>query len=206
MEAGKTISADHVVLGKEETILDEGGTLNINANVVGIDSLESHGTDKVTVTVKGDNKPAYHVGIHSGTDASVTVKDSHIQHLDLTGKDNIGIENTSISGDSRLETDTIFVEIRNNPGSSLAQGFDHIKLMGYDISSGSHFTDIHDGITINGETRPMTAMSVMNRSLYGLDYAGRDAEEKVREESTDANVEILFAEVMSYEKYHSIRM
>lgn len=206
MEAGKTVSADHVVLGKEGTVLDKGGTLNINANVAGIDSLESHGTDKVTVTVKGNNKPAYHVGIHSGTDAPVTVKDSYIQHLDLTGKDNIGIENTAISGDSRLETDKIFVDIRDNPGNSQAQGFGHITLSGYDISSGGHFTDIHDGITINGATRPVTAMSVMNRSLYGLDYAGKDAEEKAREESTDANVEILFAEVMSYEKYHSIRM
>lgn len=206
MEAGKIVSADHVVLGKEETVLDKGETLNINANVVGIDSLESHGTDKVTVTVKGNDKPAYHVGIHSGTDASVTVKDSYIQHLDLTGKDNIGIENTAISGNSRLETDKIFVDIRDNPGNSQAQGFGHITLSGYDISSGGHFTDIHDGITINGATRPVTAMSVMNRSLYGPDYAGKDAEEKAREESTDANVEILFAEVMSYEKYHSIRM
>lgn len=206
MEVGETVSADHVVLGKEGTVLDEGGTLNINANVVGIDSLESHGTDKVTVTVKGNYKPAYHVGIHSGTDASVTVKNSYIQHLDLTGKDNIGIENTAISGNSRLETDKIFVDIRDNPGNSQAQGFGHITLSGYDISSGGHFTDIHDGITINGATRPVTAMSVMNRSLYGLGYAGKDAEEKAREESTDANVEILFAEVMSYEKYHSIRM
>lgn len=206
MEAGKTVSADHVVLGKEGAVLDKGGTLNINANVAGIDSLESHGTDKVTVTVNENDKPAYHVGIHSGTDASVTVKDSHIQHLDLTGKDNIGIENTAISGNSRLETDKIFVDIRDNPGNSQAQGFGHITLSGYDISSGGHFTDIHDGITINGATRPVTAMSVMNRSLYGLDYAGKDAEEKAREESTDANVEILFAEVMSYEKYHSIRM
>lgn len=206
MEAGETVSADHVVLGKEGTVLNEGGRLNINANVVGIDSLESHGTDKVTVTVKGNDKPAYHVGIHSGTDASVTVKDSYIQHLDLTGKDNIGIENTAISGNSRLETDKIFVDIRDNPGNSEAQGFGHITLSGYDISSGGHFTDIHDGITINGATRPVTAMSVMNRSLYGLDYAGKDAEERAREESTDANVEILFAEVMSYEKYHSIRM
>ena len=214
LTAGDSVEADNIYLdtagGTGEP--QKGGTaqLHLNGNVIGVDNVSGTGeTEKVHITVNGgaDHDPAYHAGIHSGNpDVETIVTGSQIQHLDLTGKDKVGVTNTHLSGNSVIATDAVRTEIKKNENTGTAEHIGSLFLSGTNIETGELFTDIKNGITINGVRFPYTASSVMARALYGDQYLGRDGREKEEKELAAKDGEILFAEVSHDEQYHAVTM
>lgn len=166
----------------------EGGTadLTISADNIGIDDLAGTGAQHVTIHGKDGQSQAHYAGIHSTAEGGILVKDSAVEHLDLTGREPLGLSNTAIGGDSVLATDKIRVTIQKNPGSSQAEHFGNLSLGGYDIATDHVMTNVKDGITVNGERFPVTAESVMNASLYEDRTLGRDGREKEEEAEKDS--------------------
>lgn len=205
LSAGSNVSADTVILGKGDN--DE-AQLTVNANNVGIDDLQS-GAGRTEVTVNGplDNGDyAHYAGIHTTSDGETIIKDSHVEHLDFTGTDNLGLENTNLSGDSQMATEHVTVTLDKNTGTSSAEHIGTLVIRGDNIDGDTFFGDIHDGETLNWHTHPLTGMSVMNRALYGTDTAGKEEEEDLEEAMIDNTVEILFAEVLGHENYRVVSM
>ncbi len=166
----------------------EGGTadLTISADNIGIDDLAGTGAQHVTIHGKDGQSQAHYAGIHSTSAGGTLVKDSAVEHLDLTGREPLGLSNTAIGGDSVLATDKIRVTIQKNPGSSQAEHFGNLSLSGYDIVTDHVMTNVKDGVTVNGERFPVTAESVMNASLYEDRTLGRDGREKEEETEKDS--------------------
>ena len=166
----------------------EGSTadLTISADNIGIDDLTGPGAQHVTIHGKDGQSQAHYAGIHSTAEGGTLVKDSAVEHLELTGKEPLGLSNTAIGGDSVLATDKIRVTIQKNPGSSMAEHFGDLSLNGYDIATDHVMTSVKDGVTVNGERFPMTAESVMNASLYEDRTLGRDGREKEEETEKDS--------------------
>lgn len=166
----------------------EGGTadLTISADNIGIDDLAGTGAQHVTIHGKDGQSQAHYAGIHSTAEGGTLVKDSAVEHLDLTGREPLGLSNTAIGGDSVLATDKIRVTIQKNPGSSQAEHFGKLSLSGYDIATDHVMTSVKDGLTVNGERFPVTAESVMNASLYEDRTLGRDGREKEEETEKDS--------------------
>lgn len=166
----------------------EGSTadLTISADNIGIDDLEGVGAQHVTIHGKDGQSQAHYAGIHSTSAGGTLVKDSKVEHLELTGREPLGLSNTAIGGDSVLATDKIRVTIQKNPGSSQAEHFGNLSLSGYDIATDHVMTSVKDGVTVNGERFPVTAESVMNASLYEDRTLGRDGREKEEETEKDS--------------------
>lgn len=166
----------------------EGSTadLTISADNIGIDDLTGPGAQHVTIHGKDGQSQAHYAGIHSTAEGGTLVKDSAVEHLELTGREPLGLSNTAIGGDSVLATDKIRVTIQKNPGSSQAEHFGNLSLSGYDIATDHVMTNVKDGLTVNGERFPVTAESVMNASLYEDRTLGRDGREKEEEAEKDS--------------------
>lgn len=166
----------------------EGSTadLTISADNIGIDDLAGTGAQHVTIHGKDGQSQAHYAGIHSTAEGGTLVKDSKVEHLELTGREPLGLSNTAIGGDSVLATDKIRVTIQKNPGSSMAEHFGDLSLNGYDIATDHVMTSVKDGVTVNGERFPVTAESVMNASLYEDRTLGRDGREKEEETEKDS--------------------
>lgn len=166
----------------------EGGTadLTISADNIGIDDLAGTGAQHVTIHGADGQSQAHYAGIHSTAEGGTLVKDSAVEHLELTGREPLGLSNTAIGGDSLLATDKIRVTIQKNPGSSQAEHFGNLSLSGYDIATDHVMTNVKDGVTVNGERFPVTAESVMNASLYEDRTLGRDGREKEEETEKDS--------------------
>ena len=160
--------------------------LTISADNIGIDDLTGAGAQHVTIHGKDGKSQAHYAGIHSTAAGGALVKDSAVEHLNLTGKEPLGITNTAIGGDSVLATDKIRVTIQKNPGSSQAEHFGNLSLSGYDIATDHVMTSVKDGLTVNGERFPMTAEGVMDASLLGDRTLGRDGREKEEETEKDS--------------------
>lgn len=160
--------------------------LTISADNIGIDDLAGVGAQHVTIHGADGQSQAHYAGIHSTSAGGTLVKDSKVEHLNLTGKEPLGLTNTAIGGDSVLATDKIRVTIQKNPGSSQAEHFGNLSLNGYDISTDHVMTSVKDGLTVNGERFPMTAEGVMNASLYEDRTLGRDGREKEEETEKDS--------------------
>ena len=160
--------------------------LKISADNIGIDDLAGVGAQHVTIHGKDGQSQAHYAGIHSTVEGGTLVKDSAVEHLELTGREPLGLSNTAIGGDSVLATDKIRVTIQKNPGSSQAEHFGNLSLGGYDIATDHVMTSVKDGVTVNGERFPMTAESVMNASLYEDRTLGRDGREKEEEAEKDS--------------------
>lgn len=160
--------------------------LTISADNIGIDDLTGAGAQNVTIHGKDGQSQAHYAGIHSSAAGGALVKDSAVEHLNLTGKEPLGLSNTAIGGNSVLATDKIRVTIQKNPGSSQAEHFGNLSLNGYDISTDHVMTSVKDGLTVNGERFPMTAEGVMNASLYEDRTLGRDGREKEEETEKDS--------------------
>ena len=160
--------------------------LKISADNIGIDDLTGKGAQRVTIHGADGQSQAHYAGIHSSAAGGTLVKDSAVEHLNLTGKEPLGLTNTAIGGDSVLATDKIRVTIEKNPGSSQAEYFGNLSLNGYDISTDHVMTSVKDGLTVNGERFPMTAEGVMNASLYEDRTLGRDGREKEEETEKDS--------------------
>ena len=186
-KSGKvTLSAKKVEI---DTLVNGEGSaadLTISAENIGIDDLAGGGAQHVTIHGADGQSQAHYAGIHSTAAGGALVKDSAVEHLNLTGKEPLGLSNTAIGGDSVLATDKIRVTIQKNPGSSQAEHFGNLSLNGYDISTDHVMTSVKDGLTVNGERFPMMAEGVMNASLYEDRTLGRDGREKEEETEKDS--------------------
>ena len=184
----------------------EGGTadLTISADNIGIDDLAGTGAQHVTIQGKDGQSQAHYAGIHSTAEGGTLVKDSAVEHLELTGREPLGLSNTAIGGDSLLATDKIRVTIQKNPGSSQAEHFGNLSLSGYDIATDHVMTSVKDGLTVNGERFPMTAESVMNASLYEDRTLGRDGREK-EEETEKESPSLAFGAPNEKESYEVVK-
>ena len=203
-KSGKvTLSAKKVEI---DTLVNGEGSaadLTISADNIGIDDLTGVGAQHVTIHGADGQSQAHYAGIHSSAAGGTLVKDSAVEHLNLTGKEPLGLSNTAIGGDSVLATDKIRVTIEKNPGSSQAEHFGNLSLNGYDISTDHVMTSVKDGLTVNGERFPMTAEGVMNASLYEDRTLGRDGREK--EEAEKDSTSLAFGAPDEKEAYEVVK-
>lgn len=184
----------------------EGGTadLTISADNIGIDDLAGTGAQHVTIHGADGQSQAHYAGIHSTSAGGTLMKDSAVEHLELTGREPLGLSNTAIGGDSVLATDKIRVTIQKNPGSSQAEHFGNLSLSGYDIATDHVMTNVKDGLTVNGERFPVTAENVMNASLYEDRTLGRDGREK-EEETEKESPSLAFGAPNDKEAYEVVK-
>ena len=199
-----TLSAKKVEI---DTLANGNGStadLTISADNIGIDDLTGTGEQHVTIHGKDGQSQSHYAGIHSTAEGGTLVKDSAIEHLELTGREPLGLSNTAIGGDSLLATDKIRVTIQKNPKSSQAEHFGNLSLNGYDIATDHVMTSVKDGLTVNGERFPMTAESVMNASLYEDRTLGRDGREKEEEAKKDSP-SLSFSEPNEKESYEVVK-
>lgn len=199
-----TLSAKKVEIDTLANGKGDAADLTISADNIGIDDLAGTGAQHVTIHGKDGQSQAHYAGIHSTAEGGTLVKDSKVEHLDLTGREPLGLSNTAIGGDSLLATDKIRVTIQKNPGSSQAEHFGNLSLSGYDIATDHVMTSVKDGLTVNGERFPMTAESVMNASLYEDRTLGRDGREK-EEETEKESPSLAFGAPNEKEAYEVVK-
>ena len=203
-KSGKvTLSAKKVEIDTLTNGEGSAADLTISADNIGIDDLAGGGAQHVTIHGADGQSQAHYAGIHSTAAGGALVKDSAVEHLNLTGKEPLGLSNTAIGGDSVLATDKIRVTIQKNPGSSQAEHFGNLSLNGYDISTDHVMTSVKDGLTVNGERFPMTAEGVMNASLYEDRTLGRDGREK--EEAEKDSTSLAFGAPDEKEAYEVVK-
>ena len=203
-KSGKvTLSAKKVEIDTLNNGEGSAADLTISADNIGIDDLAGAGAQQVTIHGADGKSQAHYAGIHSTAAGGALVKDSAVEHLNLTGKEPLGLSNTAIGGDSVLATDKIRVTIEKNPGSSQAEHFGNLSLSGYDIATDHVMTSVKDGLTVNGERFPMTAEGVMNASLYEDRTLGRDGREK--EESEKDSTSLAFGAPDDKEAYEVVK-
>ena len=204
-KSGKvTLSAKKVEIDTLKNGEGSAADLTISADNIGIDDLTGAGAQHVTIHGADGQSQAHYAGIHSTAAGGALVKDSAVEHLNLTGKEPLGLSNTAIGGDSVLATDKIRVTIQKNPGSSQAEHFGNLSLNGYDISTDHVMTSVKDGLTVNGERFPMTAEGVMNASLYEDRTLGRDGREK-EEETEKESPSLAFGAPNEKEAYEVVK-
>lgn len=199
-----TLSAKKVEIDTLKNGEGNAADLKISADNIGIDDLAGTGAQHVTIHGKDGQSQAHYAGIHSTAEGGTLVKDSAVEHLELTGREPLGLSNTAIGGDSVLATDKIRVTIQKNPGSSQAEHFGNLSLSGYDIATDHVMTSVKDGLTVNGERFPVTAESVMNASLYEDRTLGRDGREK-EEETEKESPSLAFGAPNDKEAYEVVK-
>ena len=199
-----TLSAKKVEIDTLKNGEGNAADLKISADNIGIDDLAGVGAQHVTILGANGQSQAHYAGIHSTAKGGTLVKDSKVEHLNLTGKEPLGLSNTAIGGDSVLATDKIRVTIQKNPGSSQAEHFGNLSLSGYDIATDHVMTSVKDGVTVNGERFPVTAESVMNASLYEDRTLGRDGREK-EEETEKESPSLAFGAPNEKEAYEVVK-
>lgn len=197
--SAKKVEIDTLANGKGST-----ADLTISADNIGIDDLAGVGAQRVTILGANGQGQAHYAGIHSTAEGGTLVKDSKVEHLELTGREPLGLSNTAIGGDSLLATDKIRVTIQKNSGSSKAEHFGNLSLSGYDIATDHVMTSVKDGLTVNGERFPVTAESVMNASLYEDRTLGRDGREK-EEETEKESPSLAFGAPNDKEAYEVVK-
>lgn len=199
-----TLSAKKVEIDTLANGEGDAADLKISADNIGIDDLTGAGAQHVTIHGKDGQSQAHYAGIHSTSAGGTLVKDSAVEHLELTGREPLGLSNTAIGGDSVLATDKIRVTIQKNPGSSQAEHFGNLSLSGYDIATDHVMTSVKGGLTVNGERFPATAESVMNASLYEDRTLGRDGREK-EEETEKESPSLAFGAPNEKESYEVVK-
>lgn len=199
-----TLSAKKVEIDTLANGKGNAADLTISADNIGIDDLAGTGAQHVTIHGADGQSQAHYAGIHSTAEGGTLVKDSAVEHLELTGREPLGLSNTAIGGDSVLATDKIRVTIQKNPGSSQAEHFGNLSLGGYDIATDHVMTSVKDGLTVNGERFPVTAENVMNASLYEDRTLGRDGREKEEETEKDSP-SLSFSEPNEKEAYEVVK-
>ncbi len=199
-----TLSAKKVEIDTLKNGEGDAADLTISADNIGIDDLAGTGAQHVTIHGKDGQSQAHYAGIHSTAEGGTLVKDSAVEHLELTGREPLGLSNTAIGGDSVLATDKIRVTIQKNPGSSQAEHFGNLSLSGYDIATDHVMTSVKDGLTVNGERFPVTAENVMNASLYEDRTLGRDGREK-EEETEKESPSLAFGAPNDKEAYEVVK-
>lgn len=199
-----TLSAKKVEIDTLKNGEGNAADLTVSADNIGIDDLAGAGAQHVTIHGADGQSQAHYAGIHSTAEGGTLVKDSAVEHLELTGREPLGLSNTAIGGDSVLATDKIRVTIQKNPGSSQAEHFGNLSLSGYDIATDHVMTSVKDGLTVNGERFPVTAERVMNASLYEDRTLGRDGREK-EEEAEKESPSLAFGAPNDKESYEVVK-
>ena len=199
-----TLSAKKVEIDTLKNGEGNAADLTISADNIGIDDLAGVGAQHVTIHGADGQSQAHYAGIHSTAEGGTLVKDSKVEHLELTGREPLGLSNTAIGGDSLLATDKIRVTIQKNPGSSQAEHFGNLSLSSYDIATDHVMTSVKDGLTVNGERFPVTAENVMNASLYEDRTLGRDGRKK-EEETEKESPSLAFSEPNEKEAYEVVK-
>ena len=199
-----TLSAKKVEIDTLKNGEGNAADLKISADNIGIDDLAGVGAQHVTILGANGQSQAHYAGIHSTAEGGILVKDSAVEHLELTGREPLGLSNTAIGGDSVLATDKIRVTIQKNPVSSQAEHFGNLSLSGYDIATDHVMTSVKDGLTVNGERFPVTAENVMNASLYEDRTLGRDGREK-EEETEKESPSLAFGAPNEKESYEVVK-
>lgn len=199
-----TLSAKKVEIDTLKNGEGSAADLTISADNIGIDDLTGAGAQNVIIHGADGQSQAHYAGIHSTAKGGALVKDSAVEHLNLTGKEPLGLSNTAIGGNSVLATDKIRVTIQKNPGSSQAEHFGNLSLSGYDIVTDHVMTSVKDGLTVNSERFPVTAESVMNASLYEDRTLGRDGREK-EEETEKESPSLAFGAPNEKESYEVVK-
>ncbi len=200
--SAKKVEIDTAVIGTEGT--HDPATLIVTADNLGVDDLQS-AADTLHVIIHGqDRKQAHYAGLHNTTAGAAIVKDSEVQHLNFTGKNDIGVTNSALGGDSALQTEKILVNLWKNPANTTAESIGRLFLHDYDIDSSEYFTALRNGLTINGLRFPYTADYVMNQSLFGEDYLGRDGKES-EEDSVLYAKGLTFGAVTEDEAYQAVK-
>lgn len=199
-----TLSAKKVEIDTLKNGEGNAADLKISADNIGIDDLAGVGAQHVTILGANGQSQAHYAGIHSTAEGGTLVKDSAVEHLELTGREPLGLSNTAIGGDSVLATDKIRVTIQKNPVSSQAEHFGNLSLSGYDIATDHVMTSVKDGLTVNGERFPVTAENVMNASLYEDRTLGRDGREK-EEETEKESPSLAFGAPNEKESYEVVK-
>ncbi len=194
---GKNVEADTVKTGNG---VDH---ISINADNLGIDDLQSE-ADRLHVMIHGsDGKTqAHYAGLHTTSDKTVVVAGSRVETLNFTGKDDIGIEDTALGGDSTMQNSFIRFELRKNPRTDMAEWISKVHLKGYGIDTDHPMSRVDDGLPINGNPYEDTAYSAMNRSLFGGQYLGKDGREREEDDSTARDLR--FGEVSPKESYEAV--
>ena len=199
------VEADTIQVGKVDQTKTP-ATIDISADHIGIDDLTSDAARLDVKVIGQDGKTqTRYAGIHTTSDGDVIMKDSQVEHLNFTGKDRIGLENTALGGDSVMATDKVTIRLDKNPSRPVAEGMGRLFVNGQDITSDRRFTDVRNGITLNGQRFPETAASVMNKSLYGNDSLGKDGKAKEEREGQDQKREIFFAPITDRESYQTVK-
>ena len=160
--------------------------------------------NSIDVSVNGQNgKQTHYAGIHTTADVPVTITDSAIEYLDFTGKDDIGITNTNLGGDSTIRTNYINFEMRKNQKNPMAEHIGYLRFKKYNIETDIDFSRIDNGLPVNGKSPARTAYSQMMESLYD-NYLGWDGDEKEEEETEETPGGIRFGKVSEKETFRSV--
>ncbi len=197
----KKLEADTAIIGTDGS--ESPAALTMTVDNAAIDDLQSQ-ANVLHVMIHGNtSENTHYAGLHNSTGGSAIVKDSHIDHLNFTGGNDIGTENSTFAGDSIIQTEKVLFNLWKNPSNNTAESIGKLFIHDYDIASSEYFTRIRNGLTVNGERFPYTAGSVMNKSLFGDNYLGKDGKEK-EEENTIYAKELRFGEVTDKEAYRVV--
>lgn len=180
--------------------LESSGDMNLSlkASQVGIDEIRSNGTTEVEITGR-EKEQAYFAGIHSASSPFI-LKNSKVQHLDLTGRDEMTLSNIDLGGDSVITTDHIRVTMEKNGPDFLAEHLGYMKFSGRNVDT-DHLTGIvKDPLTLDGSYLTKTGQSILMRNFVQEQELGEEGRKREKAEKNNDNL-IEVAAVMKGEIY-----
>ena len=174
----------------------------MKADQIGVDEMASKG--KAIISITGREKgQAYYAGMKAIT-SPVLLHDSKIQHLALSGRDDVTVRNVDLGGDSHLTTQRMRVTMEKNGPTTLAEHVGYMKLSGSNVDT-NHLTGIlYDAITINRSHLTKTGQALFEKSSFQEQELGEDGRKREeKEHSKDGVVEV--TPVMEGEVYQEVR-
>ena len=194
LEAGETVAID--------TLVTNDNVAQIEANMVGIDDAQNMGDGATEISIDGSKgDAAYYVGIGTSDTNPLNVIDSTIENLSVNAIDNVGLYNTTISGDATINAGRVQVDITRNENNPYSINIGELSISDSDIITSEYFAYVLDGVTINGSHRAPTHLACAENSLYSAQYAGKDGDDDEREDNKETNADIEFSEIVHYEEY-----
>lgn len=176
---GRRIALDTLVSERDMDV-------SLKADQIGIDHVESRGATDITITGR-EKEQAGFAGIH-GVSKPLTLLDSKVQHLNLTGSDDLILKNVDLGGDSLIATRFIHVTMEKQGPVSMAEHVGYMKLSGRNMDT-DHLTGIvRDGKTIDGSYLTKTGQSLLVKSLYQDQNLGEDGRRRESEENINYGI------------------
>ncbi len=197
LESGETVAID--------TLVTNDNVAQIEANMVGIDDAQNMGDGATEISIDGSRgDAAYYVGIGTSDTNPLNVINSTIENLSMNAIDNVGLHNTTISGDATINAGRVQVDITRNENNTYSINIGELSISGSDIITSEYFAYVLDGVTINGSHRIPTHLACAEDSLYAAQYAGKDGDDDEREDNKETNADIEFSEIVHHEEYEKI--